>query len=421
MTEVWQPDSLFSRPELWAASFLDEYASDVPGGDRADREEEYDDFEAEYDLGDGYVFRVASGFYGSSLSLRHPGATDPVELGWDDLAHWHPHALRWSEVDLICRATALADPDASYPGPYLALLGRFAPLCTDADAAIAVPLLREAFAALPGLDPYQRRAYAAHGDIRAFGVDWLQDDETGWWYLDYVEQPDNPYRDDPDYPAGDLYSMRDPDDPEFPFAALATAVDRARARCAAVRDQPWSSHPEVEAAARSFAADPTAAHRTALTTALHTAGCTDRSVLSALSPGAGELRALVMTELLLGVDPHTLPRTRSGHAAPPPRRYHAHAYLPVSSSEAPRNGPASQLKPLLNAALRAAGLGTTKHGPARVGRRDGSWVDDLPLTVIDDWRAAIEVIRDVLLTAEAPAGSSIEITRHGETVVVPLD
>lgn len=44
------------------------------------------------------------------MQLSHPGAARPVELGWDDLAHWHPHTLRWSEADLLCRAVALADP-----------------------------------------------------------------------------------------------------------------------------------------------------------------------------------------------------------------------------------------------------------------------------------------------------------------------
>ncbi|MVU78830.1 hypothetical protein GPX89_16450 [Nocardia sp. ET3-3] len=420
MTEVDQSNPLLAQPELWAASFLDEAAEEMPGNDD-DREEEYDELEAEYDLGEGYEFRVGAGSYGAALSLVHPDAERPVELGWDDLACWHPHALRWSEVDLICRAAALADPDAPYPGPHLIMLGRFAPICTDDDARIAIPLLREAFDAVPGLDAYQRRAYSSHADIRPWGADWFRDDETGWWYPDYVEPADNPYRGDPNYLDGELYSMRYPDNDEFPFAALDAALDLARSYCASMLEEPWSTRPEVEAAAETFAADPTAAHRAALHTALHTAGCDADSVLEALDPDAGELRALIMTELLLGLEPHTLPHNRSGDAPPPPQRFHAHVSLPVASAEAPREGPASDLKPHLNAALRAAGVGSTKNGPARLGRSDGTWVDDLPLIVIDDWRRAVEVIREVLRTAEIPAGSSIEVTHDGETEVFPLD
>ncbi|TDB96034.1 hypothetical protein E1267_41335 [Nonomuraea longispora] len=206
-----------SRPDFWAACFLDEYAYDVPGGDVDVSDEEYaPDLVVEYGGGGGYALLVSRTSYGVTLKLCHPGAAKPVELGWDDLAHWHPHALRWSEVDLVCRATALADPDAGYPGPHLALLGRFGPACTEADAAVAMPLLREAFTTLPGLDRYQRHTYASRGDIRAFGVRWTKD-PTGWWYPcqggDTSAESHDPYRDDPDaedYLDGGLYSTREP-------------------------------------------------------------------------------------------------------------------------------------------------------------------------------------------------------------------
>lgn len=129
---------------------------------------------------------------GASLQLSHPDATRPVELGWDDLTHRHPHALRRSGADLLCRTVALADPADGHPGPHLAFLGRFAPICTEADA---------------GHDPY----------------------------------PGDP--DARDYLAGDLYSMRVPDEPDFPFAHW----PQWWTGHAPLRERPWAVEVPVEA------------------------------------------------------------------------------------------------------------------------------------------------------------------------------
>lgn len=141
MTEIRQLPPAFSRPGFWANCFLDEYADDLPGRHAA-ADDDDDDAVIEFDLGDGCALLAGTGLCYASLESAHPGSTESAELGWDDLAHWHPHALRWSETDLVCRAVALDDPDAAYPGPRLALLGRFTPVCDEADAALAVPLLR---------------------------------------------------------------------------------------------------------------------------------------------------------------------------------------------------------------------------------------------------------------------------------------
>lgn len=428
MTDTQPRQPLFTQPAFWATCFLDERALEVPDSDSGtsfEDDEGVDDLVATYDFGDGYVLGVNCDITGASLELSHPGAAKPALLAWDDLVHWHPHALRWSEADLICRAIALTDPHYGYPGPLSALIGRFAPACDETDAAAAVPLHREAFARLPGLNRYQRLAYAARSDIRAFGVHWLSDDETGWWYPDqyaWNEEGNDPFRGDPDakdYPAGALYSMRHPDESDFPFAPLDALIDRARTVCAALLSQAWATQADVQTAAEAFAADPTSEHRQALADALHGAGCADAAVLAALAPDAGELRALVMTELLTGAEPCSVVRRRVGSDIPKPlRRYSAHAYVPVASG-APRGGFASNLKPHLNAALRTAGLGSTEDGPARVGRK-GHDFDDLPLEIIDDWRAGLELVREVLRTAGAPEGTTVEIQRRDETMTADL-
>lgn len=419
----------FSQPDFWANYFLDEYAREVPGQvvDERDEDDDEDEGVAEYGVGGGHTLLVECSRYEHTLKLSHPGSARPVELGFDDSAHWHPHALRWSEVDLVCRATALADPEAGYPGPYLAVLGRFAPICDETEAALALPLVSEAFAGLPGLDRYQRRTYASHADMRASGWRWMQDGATGWWYPDYPHEDaggdaTHGHDGDPDaedYVGGDLYSLREPGDSEFPFAALAAAMDLARARCGALRQQSWAAEAPVQLAAETFGGHPSAAYRASLVDALRAAGCADRAVLDALAPDAGDLRALVMAELLLGVEPGSLVRARSGSETPrPPRRYNAHAYLPVPV-DAPREGVASRLKPHLNAALRAAGLGTTGYGPAQLGGEHPA--HGLPIELLDDWRAGLELVREVLRTSGAPENSTVEVRRRGEVVRADLE
>lgn len=97
------------------------------------------------------------------LGITGPGSTEPAELGWDDLAHWHPHALRWSELDLICRAVAVRDPRLPHPGAPMALLCRFTAVFEDDDVDRAVAGVDAAYAALrpQGWDGYRNLLAAA--------------------------------------------------------------------------------------------------------------------------------------------------------------------------------------------------------------------------------------------------------------------
>lgn len=160
------------------------------------------------------------------------------------------------------------------------------------------------------------------GDIRAFGVHWLSDNDTGWWCPDqhaWDEQGNEPFPGDldaKDYLAGELYSTRDPQEPGFPFAALDALLERARAICSALPSQIWAARPDVHAAADAFADNPSSERRRALAAALRVAGCADASVLTALAPDAGPLRALVMTELLTGAEPCSLVRRHADARIP---------------------------------------------------------------------------------------------------------
>jgi hypothetical protein len=79
-----------------------------------------------------------------NLSLSHRSMPSPIELGWDDQARWHPHALRWEELEAICGCLAARDADMPHPGWPLLLLCRFAPPTANDDRARARDLITRA-------------------------------------------------------------------------------------------------------------------------------------------------------------------------------------------------------------------------------------------------------------------------------------
>ncbi|RKF24072.1 hypothetical protein [Micromonospora globbae] len=183
-------------PVFWARyTFAHE---EGPGADRLGDLEGLLDDDADEDLDDSSLdvtFEVGSGHHvvlsmdasadSYSLLIATPDSPEPVELGWDDLAHWHPHALRWTELDLICRAIATRDPRLPHPGTPLALLCRFAAVFDDDDVDQAVAAVDEAYAALR---PPQWEGYWPSGadwleraDFRGANVVWQRDEVGNLW------------------------------------------------------------------------------------------------------------------------------------------------------------------------------------------------------------------------------------------------
>src|SRR5262249_8588238 len=78
-----------------------------------------------------------------SLVLREETG-DAFEVAWADLAHWHPHVLRGPELDASGRRVAARSPAHPHPGIPLLLLYRFAPIASEEDARLALPLLKGA-------------------------------------------------------------------------------------------------------------------------------------------------------------------------------------------------------------------------------------------------------------------------------------
>jgi hypothetical protein len=244
------------------------------------------------------------------LELLDASRPEPVPLGWCDYAHWHPYALRWSEVDLVARWTALQSPELRHPGLVVLLLSRFAPICADADAALAIPLLAAALRSIPALpsplasdavglpDHPISTAYLEGNDFRDSGVAWRTDERLG----SYPVQSE-----DGSAGAGiDLYSLRDPDNEAFPFAALRRLTETAGARCAGAVDRHWLDPISVVPPARRIAADGDLRGVPDLLRALQAAGCDHPTIVTAMTEPVVPAEAWWVLELLLAEPPGRL-------------------------------------------------------------------------------------------------------------------
>src|SRR5262249_40043151 len=106
-----------------------------------------------------------------SLEFACPGRK-AVEIAWDDQAHWHPHVLRWQELELICRAIAIQDADLPHPGVVLLLLHRFAPICVGDDLDVIVPMLEAAWQQLDAFSDSEIAGFIERADARDAGFRW---------------------------------------------------------------------------------------------------------------------------------------------------------------------------------------------------------------------------------------------------------
>jgi hypothetical protein len=163
---------------------------ELPGYDLDDQKDQNSGdtaLDVEFDVGGGHriLLTVDSRFDSYSLGIAAPGSAGTAELGWDDLAHWHPYALRWFELDLICRAVAALDPRLPHPGAPLALLCRFAAVFEDDDVDGAVAAVEAAYVSLR---PHQWDGYWPRGtdwlkraDFRGQNVVWQRDQAGNLW------------------------------------------------------------------------------------------------------------------------------------------------------------------------------------------------------------------------------------------------
>lgn len=181
----------------------------------------------EIDPDHALVLRADPSLWRVELAIQTPADAEAVMVGWDDDAQWHPDVLRWSELEAIGRALS-QDPGWPHPGPALLLLCRFAPICTDGDAEIAVGMLEAAWRTVPGMSEGAITRSIERLDHRADGFSWR---ETGQGFA--IEQPD------PEGTSGRLHTLRSPDHEEFPWQGMRSLVSAAERRAAAIAPESW--------------------------------------------------------------------------------------------------------------------------------------------------------------------------------------
>jgi hypothetical protein len=147
----------------------------------------------------------------SSLCLAHPSLDKPIELGWDDMAQWHPNVFRWEEFEQICLFFTIQYPD-NFVIPFLLLL-RFTPITEeDNEKQIA----RKIKAAFRYLNLFTEEEIETFHSIVSYKTHfkWALDAETQRFHA--CGSPD------------DVYSMRHICTNDFPFTELSDVLATIR-------------------------------------------------------------------------------------------------------------------------------------------------------------------------------------------------
>jgi hypothetical protein len=155
----------------------------------------------------GLDLAIDYGTSSATLLIRDFGERGvPIEVAWDDQAHWHPHVFRWTELDALCRRIAARSAEYPHPGIPLLLLYRFAPLTSESEYRAYRPFLEEGWATLALFTADEIAGFIDRVDYRGQGVEWSHTIGLGWT----VDQID---------PSAErnLYSLRARGNAEFPF------------------------------------------------------------------------------------------------------------------------------------------------------------------------------------------------------------
>lgn len=356
-----------------------------------------------------------------SLSLRHPSLPEEVEIAWDDQAHWHPHVLRWEELDLIGRWVALTQHDLAHPRLVVVLLHRFTPLTQSDDPVVVHPLLEAAYRSLGALrgKALEERIHAF--DYRDAGFTWRQDPGNGW-VLEQDEQA-------PDAGQSMLYTQRAPAHPKFPFELWNRLLAELREQYQAIVDPNWLEAAEGQAGklARALAESKEFSQLPALVKALAAAGCENAAILNGLSAGASPVNSCWVLELLLGEPPGTLIRKHCGRK--PKGKRVAHRFeitypgFPVRPRLLP-DQPRLDMTADLNTQLRQRVSGRAEAiGCDSTYSPDGRTLLEESVIIacraVNDAEEAIRIIREVLRKHGAPEGTRLRQTAR-EQREIPL-
>ncbi|MFE5207746.1 hypothetical protein [Streptomyces sp. NPDC056600] len=362
----------------------------------------------------GLELRFEPGFSYVDLAVVPPGVAEPEIVGWDDTAHFHPHVMSWSELDLLCRATALHDPTLRHPGPMSALLLRFAFLTEQDDLDTITPFTDAAFAeAFPtgvsdavalstgptGTAPADTAHGAAHGAVRVR-------EETRAWFdqrdlrgtgVTWSTRPDGHRAvHQEDESGAHLYSSRAPEatEEEFPFTAWSRLLRGATATLEAAGAHPALRCPETRRALDRCAEPDGHTQLGSLATTLRAAGLGEGPLLRAVTRPSSRAEAAWVVETLGGFPQGRVTAAWFGRSPLADARTWYLDLTLAAAGHGSRFGTTFAAE--LSAALGDAGLGWAETtGSTSVRDAKGSYVhtsDLLTVLVRDDLPAAARVI-----------------------------
>ncbi|MBX7223157.1 MAG: hypothetical protein K1Y36_24635 [Blastocatellia bacterium] len=254
----------------------------------------------------GLLLQLDSGLGYHSLQLWDSELSQPIEIAWDDQAHWHPHVLRWEELELLGRCVALADPDLPHPGLPLLLLNRFTPICTDDEARLAFPVLESAWRSLNLYSGIELVRQIERFDWRESGIGWQFQESTGWFPVQDVSERQ-------------IYSLRQPENETFPFAAFNRMVEAGRQTLSQAVNPHWLEHNKGQARhlAKQIYEQCDLSLLPALGEALRAAGCHQPTILRACRWPLDPPQAIWIIELLLGLPQGSFGKRYFGESIPP--------------------------------------------------------------------------------------------------------
>jgi hypothetical protein len=419
-----------AEPDFWPRYLFDDDALEA-GGFADELCGEEDVHRAEFGLGGGLALVLETDLTGRAhdLALRAPDLPEAVQLGWDDEAHFHPHVMRWAELDLLARAVALHDPDLRHPGPALALLARFVFLDEQDDPDTITPLMDAAFRLLrpaPAFGPGPAPDPTPDDGVRPEVRDWFELRDLRGGGLEWtVDEAGHPAVDQPLRAGGaPLYSLRTPGSEEFPFAAWSGLLGRAERTLAEAAADPALRHPAVRSALeRCLTAD---GHRrtAALADVLRTEGFAHPTLLRALTAPVSRAESCWAVEVLARAPQGSLV-TRWFGVSPLTGAQCWTLHLAVQAVEQ-RAGRAAEVAADLDAALRAAGLGrASTNGSVYRTAPDGDLVavsHSIQVLVRDDLARGAALAAEALQRHEATDGAQL---RHYaapyETIPLPWE
>lgn len=349
-------------------------------------------------VADGFELRLSldEGLDSFELDFVAPGR-DAVNIAWDDQAHWHPHVLRWEELETIGRAIAIRDPELSHPGHVVLLLHRFAPICRGDDLGAVVSTLEAAWKQLGLFTEGEITNWIERIDARAAGFRWRRRRSLGW-VIEQGRTVDS---------AKELYSLRRGGKGPFPFADWNRMIEAAEQEVG-----------QLGSLDRTIAAEFAETGRPELVLeiahALREQGHEPLAASIGRNPSLPQ--AFWVAETILGLPAGSLAAKHAPPACRPRRQWPLELRIPHQDADRPVPVPFSKLfRDTLDRILRSLDLGSTdSSGALSMQNADGTFahIESMHSTLIKgNLDEGLRILRDALWWSSAP--QSVRLTKAG--------